>query len=61
MGGKSSATISSYLQDLADMSSGFAVVAQIGGNDSVKTADGNEITAILISEGASWKNATKPT
>ncbi len=60
-GAKSSTTISSYLHDLANMSSGFAIVAQIGGEDSVKTTDGNEITAILISEDASWKNATKPT
>lgn len=56
-GVKSSAMINRYLTDLAESSSGFAVVNPIGR----QTHDGREITAILISEDASWDNRDKPT
>jgi len=60
-GVKNSAAISRYLTDLADMSSGFAVVGPVGKGDSARTAGGKEIFAILISENASWENSSKPT
>ncbi|MBW2660213.1 MAG: hypothetical protein JRC87_11590 [Deltaproteobacteria bacterium] len=58
---KNSAAISRYLTDLADTSSGFAVVGPVGKGDSAITAGGKEIFAILISENASWENSSKPT
>ncbi|HEB50436.1 MAG TPA: hypothetical protein ENI89_07495 [Desulfobulbus sp.] len=54
LGMKNSAMISRYLHDLADNSSGFAVVRSIG---TTSGTDGNpprEISAILITENASW-------
>ena len=60
-GVKSSEMIGSYLQDLADNSSGFAVTGAVGRGKSSKTTDGKEITAILISKDAAWGNSEKPT
>ncbi|VAW36862.1 hypothetical protein MNBD_DELTA04-835 [hydrothermal vent metagenome] len=55
-GGKTSLMFKRYLADLADNSSGFAVVVPVG---TAMDADGDvfadkEITGILISEKASW-------
>lgn len=60
-GVKSSEMIGSYLQDLADNSSGFAVTGAVGRGKRGKTSDGKEITAILIGRDAAWGNSEKPT
>ena len=61
-GVKTSAMIKRYLIDLADNSSGFAVVGSLGTADGAEIGGGNDITAILISENATWdKDNGKPT
>ena len=61
-GMKTSAAIARYLVDLADNSSGFAVVGSIGKTLSSANSTGKDITAILITENASWdKDSGKPT
>lgn len=62
-GYKTSLMIKRYLTDLADNSSGFAVIVAIGSakgtNEAVSSE--KEITGILISENASWADKRKPT
>ncbi len=59
-GVKTSSMIKRYLTDLADNSSGFAVVGSVGAADGAGA--GNDITAILITEDASWnRDSGKPT
>jgi hypothetical protein len=61
-GVKTNDMIKRYLTDLADNSSGYAVVGSVGTADDVETGDGIDITAILITENASWdKDSGKPT
>lgn len=63
-GCKTTMMIDRYIQDLADNSSGFAVVGSIGysSGDGRKEADKSKIKAILIGEHASWDNDNgKPT
>ena len=59
---KTSAMINRYLSDLADNSSGFAVVGSVGTTGGTGTEQGKKIKAILITENASWdKDSGKPT
>ncbi len=59
---KTSAMINRYLNDLADNSSGFAVVGSVGTTGPAGSEKGKEIKAILLSENASWnKDSGKPT
>ncbi len=58
-GCKNSLMITRYLADLADNNSGFAVVGSIG--RAVTDTAPKDITAILISENASWNDNGKPT
>ncbi len=62
LGMKSSAMIRRYLNDLADNSSGYAKVRSIGTTSGTDGSPPKEITAILITENASWENdGGKPT
>jgi len=62
LGVKSSTSIAQYLRDLADFSSGFAVVGSLGSTEVVNKGKPLEVSAILISENASWENdSRKPT
>ncbi len=59
---KTSEMINRYLKDLADNSSGFAVVGSVGTTGGNGSEKGKEINAILITEDASWdKGSGKPT
>ncbi len=62
LGMKSSTMIRRYLGDLADSSSGFAVVRSIGATSGTDGTPPRPITAILITENASWEDDSgKPT
>ncbi len=59
---KTSAMINRYLNDLADNSSGFAVVGSVGTTGRGGSEKGKEIKAVLITENASWgQDGGKPT